>query len=126
MSALQFPAARQPVITTDAQSGVPTFTRPWFLFFEALYSRAGGTSGPTVTQIQLESDAGLNVEELQSVTNQSLSDLSLQTSPPLDALQLLMQIAADADALRIEVGALREIVAEMQKSVQDLSQSTLL
>lgn len=126
MTALQFPAARQPVITTDPLSGVPTFTRPWFLFFQALYSRGGGSVGPTVTQILLDSDAGVGIEELQAVTAQANNDLLLQAPPPLDALIQGLDGALNIDALRAEIGDLREQVAELNKAIQALNQATSL
>lgn len=126
MSALQFPAARQPVVTTDPDSGVPTFTRPWFLFFQALYSRAGGSSGPTITQVLLDSDAGVGIEELQAITAQANNDLQLQTGPPLDALMQGLDGVLTIDALRTEIGDLREQVAELNKAIQALNQATSL
>lgn len=39
------PLARTPVWETN-QNGDPVFTRPWFLFFQALFARSGGSITP--------------------------------------------------------------------------------
>ena len=48
MSAVTLPSPRTPVVTVDAQ-GVTTFSRAWFLFFQAQWLRTGGAAGTLPT-----------------------------------------------------------------------------
>lgn len=126
MSALQFPAARQPVVTTDLETGVPTFTRPWFLFFQSLYTRVGGPFAPTVPEVAVDR-GGQGVMELQATTAQALSDLAIgDQTIPFDWMQFAIDAVVTNDALRTEIGALREEISEMKKTLNDLAQMTSL
>lgn len=143
--ALQLPAARTPVVLVDPQTGAPTFSRTWYLFFQAIYSRIGGSTDPDIT---IDHGVGLSVEGVQAIAAQASSDLSLNPQPALvdpqlfnqlvsdlgandlppglDWLQMTLDLAQTNDALRAEVGELREQFAELRKAIDGLGQMTSL
>lgn len=116
MSALKFPAARQPATELDDR-GFETFTRPWLLFFQQIYERVGGATGASSTDLNssLFEDAG------SGETNALLfaAEQALSQQPP-DAL------VAVVESLLAEVSAQRDQIAELQKDLDAIRQGTLI
>lgn len=95
---VKFPSARQPVWMRD-QSGLPVFTRPWFLFLQALWIRQGGASSPDTPDVVL----------------QFAQEPVAQDSTP-----------AALERLQGEVAQMRDEIAELYKEINSLRQGTLI
>lgn len=98
---IKLPAARQPVTVEDPNTGVTTFSRPWFLFFQLVFQRLGGSTQTSVDDLTASATNVFGAEE---------------TKAQLYTLQ-------DTESQRAEIGDLREQVAELTKAVQDLQSS---
>ena len=95
---VKFPSARQGVWMRD-QSGVPVFTRPWFLFLQALWTRQGGASAPDTTDLVQRFGQEPQAQD---------------------------QMAAAVERLQGEVAEQREQIAELHKEIQAIRQGTLI
>lgn len=102
MSTTKLPAARQPVIEIDPESGVNSFTRPWFLFFQFLFQQIGGAGALTTTDL---------AQGVQSGTEE---------------LRAMMNSIAQSQDMRSEINGLREKIAELEKMIGDIQQGTTL
>ncbi len=71
--AINVPNARTPVWEKN-QDGAPVFTRPWFLFFQYLFTRSGGTIAP---------DGPADVSEVRAELQQLPALQSVVTSDPI-------------------------------------------
>jgi len=113
---IKFPSIRQPVTMTDDR-GVETFTRPWFLFFQQIFERVGGTLGQSTSDLgaSLFEDAGT------SETNATIFSVeqSLSQLPPDSIYQLVENLTA-------ELAAQRDILAEVQKELDAIKQGQLI
>jgi hypothetical protein len=116
---IKLPSARQPVTETDPQTQVTMFSRPWFLFFQLVYQRIGGSFGVPNEDLGI---APFNTPQGVSFA-QSGDDLA-QAPAPAD-LRLWADIA-QALELRPVVGSLQEQVAELTKKINDLQQGTFI
>lgn len=103
MTAFTVPGSREPVTYVDP-SGKMVFSRTWFLFFQQLFERVGGASGPSLPDIAESLDDG---------------DSDTQLSSAVYAL-------TDEVRARAEVNGLREEVAELRKLVEGIQQGTAL
>lgn len=116
MSALIIPSARQPVVVADA-NGNWAFSRPWFLFFQKLLDRVGGSSGDSIPDVieSVEADDGNSetTRALYALTDQVASLPGLPEFTPLDFM---------AEELR----AVRDELTELRKAVEGLQQGTSL
>jgi len=116
MSAIKFPAERQPATQTDDR-GFETFTRPWLLFFQQVYERVGGAIGSGIPGVEasLFEDAGT------SETNAALFSVeqALQQQP----VQILIEAV---ERLAAEVAAQRDSIAELTKEVDSIKQGTMI
>ena len=116
MSAIKFPAERQPATMTDDR-GYETFTRPWLLFFQQLYERVGGAVGSGIVgiEVSLFEDAGT------SETNASLFavEQTFGQTPPDVLIQAIENLSA-------EVSAQRDQIAELQRDLDAIRQGTLV
>ncbi len=102
-SSIKFPSARQPV--TLSENGTEVFTRPWFLFFQAVYERVGGASGPSVLDLSesLFEDAGTGE------TNAMLFDAQQAFEQlPRPLVELIEQLTTSQQTLLSEVAELRK------------------
>lgn len=102
MSSTRLPAARQPVIEIDPESGVNSFTRPWFLFFQFLFQQIGGAGAMTTTDL---------AQGVQSGTEE---------------LRAMMDTVTQGQDLRAEINGLRDKIAELEKTMADMQQGTTL
>lgn len=116
MSAIKFPAERQPATMTDDR-GYETFTRPWLLFFQQLYERVGGATGSGTTGIEasLFEDAGTSEANASLFT----AEQSFGQLPPDALIQMVENLVA-------EVAAQRDQIAELQKDLDAIRQGTLI
>lgn len=105
---LKFIPPRVPLL--DSRTGL--ISREWYLFFQGVFDRIGGSNGQSIPDViqDLPDDAGL--EELKAVTFSQLDGLG-QLPPQVEAILV--------DALS-ELHSLRDQVAELTKTVQDLQQ----
>lgn len=107
--ALKFLPPRVPL--TDPYTGL--ISREWYLFFQGVFNRIGGSKGPSITDnaISLFEDAGSGeTNALIFETQQSLSQ-----TPQYEQYV--------NDALMAELSGLRELVAEQAKEIDALKQS---
>jgi hypothetical protein len=107
------PSQRQQALDADG-----TFNRVWFLFFQILYERAGGATGPSTTELDLMlfEDAGSG--EIVAMLNDMRQQFSLSPSMP--------EMSAQIDFLTGENNDMREQITELQRAVNDLRQSTII
>jgi len=112
--AIKFPSARQDVFYLDPQTKSPVFTRPWFLFFQAVWQRQGGAVAPDVPDIEgsLFEDAGT------SETNAALYRLQQDVAQNPVVQQLIEQQAT----LQAQLDEQRDLVAELLKTINDIKQ----
>lgn len=99
---------------TDPQTGL--MSRAWYMFFQSLFNRVGGTAGQS------------NDDILQGVPNElgSAELLALQSSAADAAGQVPPTIPdATFDDLLGELRQVRDQVAELAKSLQGLQQGTV-
>lgn len=115
MTTLIIPSARQPVVITDA-NGNTAFTRPWFLFFQRLLERIGGSSGEPIPDLIESADNGDSSAE-NSQALYALRD-QLESLPPQS--QALFEFMAG------ELQTVRDELAELRKDVEGLQQGTQL
>lgn len=116
------------VALTDPRTGL--ISREWYLFFQGIYIRAGGATGPSTTDVSgsLFEDAGssetnamlfsLEDELKQAPQSELLNTEPADQSPKYEQYTL--------DALTTELNGLRELVAELTKEVESLKQATSL
>jgi len=113
-NALKFVPPR--VALTDPRTGL--ISREWFLFFQGVFDRIGGSEGPSNTDnaVSAFEDAG------SSETNAMLFKFedNVNQRPQLD------QPIPVYDTLLAEVSELRERVTVLETEVQALKQSTFL
>lgn len=113
---IKFPSARQPVTMVDG-NGQEVFTRPWFLFFQAVYERAGGATGESNTDLAASAFEDAGTGETNAMLFQSIQDA--QQSP-------FQQIAAAVEDLLAEFQAQRDRITELEKELQSIKQGSLL
>jgi hypothetical protein len=111
---IKLPSPRQPVVDIDPETKVAMFSRPWFLFFQLVFQRIGGSVGTTTDELA-------PVDSGQLPGSFALSDLAQGPNPDfqgnfIDSVQAL--------ELRAVVGSLQDQVAELAKKFNDLQQGT--
>lgn len=138
--AVKFPSARQDVFYIDPQSNSPVFTRPWFLFFQALWQRQGGAVAPSVPDIEgslFEDAGGSETQALLFSLQQSLGQDPLfqqdigRVAPQQDtgqdpAFQFMVEQQSTLLALQAQLDETRDKVAELTKTIDDIKQGVLL
>lgn len=110
------PSARQPVTYLD-ESGKQVFSRPWFLFFQNVVERLGGSSGPGIGDLEETVDDGDTDAQL-AATVYALTDE--MRSQPKDA------VANPDVSLTAELAGVRDEIAELRKLVEGIQQGTTL
>jgi hypothetical protein len=115
-SPIKFPSARQPVTMVDG-NGQEVFTRPWFLFFQAVYERAGGAIGAGTGDLSesLFEDAGSGETNALLFSAEQALLQSIQTDQ-----------AVTLEVLVNEVLAQREQIAELVKELDSIKQGVQL
>ncbi|UOF78615.1 hypothetical protein [Bacteriophage sp.] len=110
--ALKFVPPR--VAITDPRTGL--ISREWYLFFQGVFNRIGGATGPSTTDVSssLFEDAG------SGETNAMLFTLENELKQTPQYEQYV------SEALTIELNGLRELVAELTKEVEAIKQATSL
>lgn len=100
---------------TDARTGL--MSREWYLFFQAMFLRVGGTSGSTII---------INPDLLQDPPSAGVEFLSLLSAAADAAGQVPVSIPGTTfDDLLGELRQTRDQVAELMKRIQDLQQGTV-
>lgn len=104
------------VPVTDPQTGL--MTRDWYLFFQSMFIRVGGTNGTTIV---------INPDLLQDPPAVGTAEFTAIQLAALDALgQSPVSIPGTTfDDLLSEIRQTRDLVAELQKRIQDLQQGTV-
>lgn len=107
--ALKFLPPRVPL--TDARTGF--ISREWYLFFQGVFNRIGGSEGPSTTDLSssLFEDAG------SGETNALLFEAQQALSQTPQYEQYVN------DTLMAELSGLRELVAEQAKELDALKQA---
>lgn len=113
---------------TDPRTGM--ISREWYLFFQGVFDRIGGTSGSSSTDIvaSLFEDAG------SSETNAMLFELEQAvgqypaptTQDMFQDLSPTYQQATQLDNIIAELSALHDRVAELVKELDSIKQGTLI
>lgn len=111
--ALYFVPPRGPFV--DPATG--TLTRTADLFLRGLYSRAGGASGDSTTDLSASAFDDAGTEE-QEAALYALADAAGQHPPPC--------VAQAADDLCAEVAHLREELAALRQQINDITQGQQL
>ena len=108
-----FAPMRVPLV--DPRTGL--ISREWYLFFQAMFLRSGGTNGPNVTELtQIISDT-FGTPEILAIQLTGL-DAAAQSPTVVPSVTL-------NDVLG-ELQATRDQVAELAKQLDDLRQGTML
>lgn len=106
-----------PIRTPVVDPATNLMNREWYLFFQALWLRTGGTVAPSSDDILQNPDTTVNLSEAlagdASVTNLFSS---LPTSQPTVVDQSILEVVA----------GLRDQVAELTKDIQELRQNPSL
>lgn len=122
-----FAPLRVPVI--NERTGL--MAREWYLFFQAMFIRVGGSSGTTIliNPDLLQSPAAPGVAELFAL-QASAADAAAQAPPPIPNIALDDQSPVvipgiTFDDLLGELRQTRDQVAELTKRFQDMQQGTV-
>lgn len=101
---------------TDPRTGL--MSREWYLFFQSLFIRVGGTSGTTIL---------INPDLLQDpVSPGGAESLALQLAASDAFGQLPVAIPSTTfDDVLSELQQTRDLVGELMKRIQDLQQGTV-
>lgn len=125
-TALKFVPPR--VAMVDPRTGL--ISREWYLFFQGVFDRIGGSTGPS-TGDNFESlfeDAG-NSETNAALfsAEQGLQQLPIVEPPTVDQLDRAPRYEDyTVDVLLAEISGLRDQVAELAKEVDALKQSSAI
>lgn len=99
------------VLPIDPRTGM--FSREWYLFFQGMFNRIGGSTGESTSDIvaSLFEDAG------SSETNAVLfaTEQALSQYPPI-------AVPVSIESLSAELSAVRDQVSELVKEIQSLRQ----
>lgn len=116
--AVKFPSARQDVFYPDPQTGRPVFTRPWFLFFQAVWQRQGGAVAPDVPDIEgsLFEDAG---------TSEVWAALGT-LEQGIGQAPVVQQLVEQQATLQAQLDEQRDKIAELMKTIDDMRQTTFM
>jgi hypothetical protein len=137
-AALQFLAPRVPLV--DPRTGL--MSREWFLLFQAIWERAGGTTGPSTPALQqalqtLSDGTTATTEELGTALQALADEVAAQTdaaqqSPAMEPLPLpddqapaTLPAPAQTDDPSAELSALREELAALRRRVHDIEQGLI-
>lgn len=110
---IYFAPSRVPVI--DARTGL--MSREWYLFFQAMFLRTGGTQAPDQDDLAMSAPLVNSPPDLAALQTAVL-DLASQSPPAIPA-------AAVVEALQAEMQETRDQVAELLKTVQDMRQAAI-
>lgn len=118
---LKLPSARQPVTLADP-NGNETFTRPWFLFFQAVWERLGN-GGAIINEEALAlapaSITPTDVDSLESMAPVRSDQVAIMESlTPVWYPDQLVVI----EQLQTELSSQRDQIAELLKEIQALKQ----
>jgi hypothetical protein len=111
--AIFFAPLRVPL--TDERTGL--MSREWYLFFQAMFLRIGGTNGQSNDDLLQGIPEELGAAELLALQI-SAADGIAQTPPAIPALTV--------NDLTGELQAMRDQMAEITKRLDDIQQGTLL
>lgn len=109
---------------TDPRSGI--ISREWFLFFQGVFTRIGGATGPSTEDnaISAFEDAGSGeTNAMLFSVEQALMQLPVSEQPIPMCDQVPPYAPSEIDQLQTELNGLRELVAEMAKDIQALKQA---
>lgn len=120
-AAVKFPSARQDVFYTDPQTGKPVFTRPWFLFLQAVWQRQGGAIAPTTPDVE-----GSLFEDAGNSETQAMVFALAQDTGQSPLAQLVIEQQSTLLALQTQLDETRDKLAELTKAVNDINQGVLL
>lgn len=106
---IYFAPLRTPLI--DERTGL--MAREWYLFFQALWRRSGGTQGQSNDDLLQSIGMGIGAAEVQQQAA-SDADALAQTPPPI--------VVVIPDSLAAELAGLPDQVAEFRKELDGLRQ----
>ncbi len=111
-TSFQLPGARQSVFDVD-ENNTYQFTRPWFLFFQGLFRRTGGVSAS-------------NNNDLEALIESTAADIEQAPADGSAALSMRMDQIERDQALRAQVGHLREQVADLNQRLNSMAQGSFV
>jgi hypothetical protein len=106
---IYFAPLRVPLV--DPRTGL--MAREWYLFFQALWLRSGGTDAPTSDDLLQNSAEGIGTSDLQALLLSG--DQGLAQEPTLNP-----HIAENLEWLTLQVSSLNAALAEVLKQLQDI------
>lgn len=106
---IYFAPLRVPLV--DPRTGL--MAREWYLFFQALFLRTGGTNAPTSDDLLQNSAEGIGTADVQALLISG--DQALAQSPPL-----LLQVPENLEWITTQIASLQAGLAEVLKQLQDI------
>jgi hypothetical protein len=96
------------------------FNRTWYLFFQSVFQRIGGATGPSATDLSASMFEDAGGSETNAVLFRSIQDAGQSQQP-------MIVMTADAwSDLALQVGSLQDQITELTKEVQGIRQGTLI
>ena len=109
--------------------GTGRLTQEGYRALQTLFLRVGGAIGPSMADLSIADDDDSGIEELKSETAKALDALALAPVAADmqfgDALTPAAVEFTPPDAPENEVSSLREQIAEMLRTINDLQQGTI-
>jgi hypothetical protein len=120
---LKFLPPRVPLV--DPRTGL--ISREWYLFFQGLFVRAGGSVGSSTTDLSASMFEDAGTEEVKAALYKHADDMG-QLPPSLslpaqDDLQPTQQLLVVFESILSELQAQRDQMAELSKVIQGLQQN---
>lgn len=107
----RIPSDRQPL----DREGVVFISRPWFLFLQGLFTRAGGATGGSVEEDEvgpLSADSSMTSALMQSIQG-------MQCAP-------ILQLEQQVEHLESQLSSQRDEIAELRRYVEGLAAGTII
>lgn len=124
--AIKFVAPR--VALVDSNGNI---TREWYLFFQGIFDRVGGSTGSSTTDLSASAFEDAGIEETKAALFRAIIDFGQNTVPQPDFIPAgdvtpLAQAAQDISHLQAELASQRDTITELTKVVQGLQQGIMI
>lgn len=110
---IYFAPIRTPLV--DTRNGL--MAREWYLFFQALWLRTGGTQAPDTDDSPADTNQGLVADQVQ---------ISLDDSNQLNQSPLPQALDAQVEQLFVMLAGQQDQIAELVKDIQALRQGPVI
>lgn len=119
--ALFFAPLRVPI--ADPRTGL--MSREWYLFFQGLYDRTGGAIAPSNDDLQQASSDTPGTSQVDAIQARMFQDILQAPLPQLVSSSSGGSVVQE-DTQQPTIGALMDLIAELQKQIQDLRQGVII